>query len=365
MTSDPVILSWVEGYKIPFTSTPTQITTPRERILSPREKDIMSGLIAELIQKGAIEECSPTSGQFISNIFFVPKPNKTHRFILNLTDLNKFIETPHFKLEDYKTASRLIHRNCFMSTLDLKDAYYLVSVHKSHRKYLRFLFNGSLYEFICIPFGLSSAPYTFTKLMKPIIFLLRRSGLQSVLYLDDFLLIALSKKQCSINVTSTCTLLTNLGFLINFEKSKLDPSRICKFLGFLFNSVAMTIELPKEKRDQVGSMIERFSHTSQCKIREFAQFVGTIVACCPAIKYSWMYTKELERQKFLALERSHENYEAKMSIRIDARIFNWWKFAVYNSHNSIDLPEFIVEIFSDASLKGWGAVCGKETANGR
>lgn len=60
-----------------------------------------------------------------------------------------------------------------MSTIDLKDAYFLVAVDPTYRKYLTFKFDNKLYQFSCLSFGLASAPYTFTKLIKPAVKILR------------------------------------------------------------------------------------------------------------------------------------------------------------------------------------------------
>ena len=63
-----------------------------------------------------------------------------------------------------------------MASLDLKDAYYSVSVNHSDRKYLRFVWQGVLYQFTCLPNGLSSCPRTFTKLLKPPLTALHKLG---------------------------------------------------------------------------------------------------------------------------------------------------------------------------------------------
>ena len=68
----------------------------------------MSSVILQLVEKGAIVECVPMKGQFLSNIFLEPKPNKSFRLILNLKELNKFVQLEHFKIEDYKVAIKLI-----------------------------------------------------------------------------------------------------------------------------------------------------------------------------------------------------------------------------------------------------------------
>ena len=154
----------------------TQILAPREPQWSPLEKSQISKQIGRLLKKGAITKCVPTKGEFISQIFLTPKPDGSNRFILNLKNLNEYIETEHFKLEDLRTARDLLDQGSFMVTLDLKDAYYAVPIAESSKKYLRFLFNGECFEFSCLPFGLNMAPYVFTKIMRPVVAYLREQG---------------------------------------------------------------------------------------------------------------------------------------------------------------------------------------------
>ena len=87
-----------------------------------------------------------------------------------------------------------------MAILDLKDAYYLVSIAKTDRKYLRFTYKGELYEFTCLPFGLNVAPWVFTKILKPIAAYFRKRGCLSVFYLDDMLLMGKSHETCAENI---------------------------------------------------------------------------------------------------------------------------------------------------------------------
>lgn len=72
-------------------------------------------------------------------------------------------------MEDTKTVQRLLQRGGFMATIDLKDAYYAVRIHKDSRRFLRFSFGNKLYEFRYLPFGLSLSPWIFTKLLKPVV----------------------------------------------------------------------------------------------------------------------------------------------------------------------------------------------------
>lgn len=123
-----------------------------------------------------------------------------------------------------------------MGRLDLKDAYYMIPIDLNYRKYLRFTFEENLYEFNCLPFGLNTAPYVFTKVMKAVVGFLRNSGFLSVIYLDDLLLLGDTYKDCLDNINTLIKLLKDLGFILNEGKSCQIPSQTCNFLGFVLNS---------------------------------------------------------------------------------------------------------------------------------
>ena len=65
-----------------------------------------------------------------------------------------------------------------MVSIDLKDAFLSVPIHEQHRKFLRFQWNSSLYKFQCLPFSLTSAPCLFTKILRPVMTVIRRRGIR-------------------------------------------------------------------------------------------------------------------------------------------------------------------------------------------
>lgn len=69
-------------------------------------------------------------GQFVSPYFLVSKPNGSIRFIINLNNLNKFIDPPHFKMENIRAAKNLVTKKAFMCTIDLNDAFFLIPIHR-------------------------------------------------------------------------------------------------------------------------------------------------------------------------------------------------------------------------------------------
>lgn len=365
LTSNSTVLSWIQGYKIPLLSVPHQKKFVTTRQFSSSDFALMHQAIQELLSLGAVVPCSPTEGQYISKFFLADKPNGKKRFILNLKEFNYFVCCPHFKMEDFRTVLKLIRKGCFMSTLDLKDAYFLVSVHTEHRKYLRFLFDNALFEFTCLPFGLSSAPFCFTKLMKPVLKELRSQGIICVNYLDDFLFLGDSYDECQKSVNTALNLLDSLGLKINLSKSSLVPRTKQQFLGFIYDSLTLLVILPENKKLHIQHLAYKLSSRSVCTIRELAVFLGLLTSACPAIKYGWLYTKQLEREKYLALLKENNNYDALVRLSHDAiNDLAWWQRNILTSYNDIKQSNFRLEIFTDSSLTGWGACCGEEKTHG-
>ncbi|KAJ0169654.1 hypothetical protein K1T71_014839 [Dendrolimus kikuchii] len=326
----------------------------------------MRQAIADLLQLGAVHKCKHTSGQFISSIFLRQKPNGKFRFILNLKSLNKFIKTEHFKMENIRTATKIIDRNFYMCSIDLKESYFLVNIAPEHRKYLRFEFENALFEFTAMPYGLSTAPSTFTKLMKPVVSYLRGQGFLSTLYLDDYLCIGRSYDECIANRDAALHIFQCLGLIVNYEKSVRLPSTSCKFLGFILNTEHMTLELPQEKQGSIRNIITKFLHVKTCKIREFAKLLGTLVAACPAIQYGPGHLKIMERIRYLSLLNTEDNYDAIVKLPSEThQELKWWLHNIDNRpYKSFSCRKFQLEIFSDASLTGWGIHCNGESVGG-
>lgn len=366
ITNDPVVLSWVNGLRIPVSNDIFQSSIyPQNTPKSNADELAMTKEIENLLSIGAISLCEPCDGQFLSNIFLVKKSNGTNRFILNLKSLNKFITAPHFKLEDYRTAMRLMSKHAYMCSIDLKDAYFSISVHCESRKYLRFYWLGKLYEFQVLPFGLNIAPYVFTKIMRPVMEFLRNQGLLSVIYLDDLLLFGNTSSDCKRNYEITQNLLQSLGFTINIKKSVSTPSQTAIFLGFLFDSQNCTISIPLEKKQKIKDELMHFSSLKRCKLRNFAHMIGLLISICPASQYGWLYTKKFERIKYLSLKQN-DDYNQYINLPMPLREeFDWWLRNIDHCASPIRSGDYKLEIYSDASRTGWGVNCSGRTASGQ
>ena len=86
-----------------------------------QEISLIQEEVGKLIQKGAIAPVNPI--QFVSHIFVVPKKDGTHRPVINLKALNKFLKYQHFKMEGLQLIKDLLQKEDWMVTVDLKDTY--------------------------------------------------------------------------------------------------------------------------------------------------------------------------------------------------------------------------------------------------
>ena len=79
-----------------------------------------------------------------------------------------------------------------MAKIDLKDAHFMIPIAQEDRIFLRFEWKNKNYHFNCLPFGLSSAPWVFTKTTKPIVAALRELGLCLIIYIDDIIILIMT-----------------------------------------------------------------------------------------------------------------------------------------------------------------------------
>ena len=121
------------------------------------------------------------------------------------------------------------------TSIDLKDAYFHVPIAKSLRKYLCFVVNDKVYQFVALPFGLALAPFVFTKIMGAVAAFVHIQGVQVHMYLDDWLLQGSCRLERHTGWLRDLCLL--LGLIVNIPKSSFFPLRDFVFLGIRFQTV--------------------------------------------------------------------------------------------------------------------------------
>ena len=359
LTSDPEILDIVTGMHIPFDSKPRQYSLPTQIDFSDEELVVIDTEIQSLLAKHVIEPCNIEHDDFISTIFVRTKQNGKHRMILNLKPLNERVIYSHFKMDSLSSVLNLITKNCWMASVDMKDAYYSCPISPSHQKYLKFIWMGQCYKFTTFPNGLACCPRKFTKLLKPVFASLRQKGHMSTVYIDDTYLQGETPEDCFQNVVDTVNMLQNLGFIVHPEKSVLRPSQQIVFLGFVLDSVNMTIRLTCEKAQRLKNFCTKLLNKDSASIRSVAMLLGYMTASFPAVMYGPLHYRTLEMEKTKALKIAYGNYDACMTISQNAKNdIRWWQQSIDSSYNIINREAPTVVLYTDSSKTGWGGVLG-------
>ena len=156
-----------DGYRVPFKDSPpplarTPVSFPTYRAGSPRAHALRQE-VEVMLAKGALEIARDPGPGFYSRLFLVEKATGGWRPVIDLSHLNDFVQLTPFKMETVASVLLSVREGDFLASLDLKDAYFQIPIHGSSRKLLRFMSEGTVYQFKALCFGLSTAPQVFTR----------------------------------------------------------------------------------------------------------------------------------------------------------------------------------------------------------
>jgi hypothetical protein len=168
--------------------------------------------ILSLLCKGAIEEVHALSNGFRSWLFLIPKKTGDLRPVLSLKPLNQYVRQRHFKMDTLQQVCTTIQQGDYLTSVDLTDSFLHVLVHQSSRRFLQFAWQGRLFQFRVLPFGMSLSPLVFTKIFRPVLQWAPRKGVRLSAYLDDLLIIAKDKQTSARHTDMVIRRLCELGF---------------------------------------------------------------------------------------------------------------------------------------------------------
>ena len=252
-----------------------------------------------------------------------------------------------------------------MVSIDLSDAFHSIPIHDSSKKFVCFEFNNCRYCFNVLPFGLSSAPRIFSKILRPAISHLRSLGIKITSYLDDILIIASCPNSLSRHTSLAIDLLSSLGFSINYSKSNLLPVRSLIHFGFLWNTLDFTISVPCDKVTQIRNFAN-YLLSSVVSIRVASSFLGTLVSTMVGYPYAPLHYRYFQlclirhRQTFSSWE---DRFTPDSDCYADIK---WWsKCPSLLPSSSLESFTYSITLFTDASSHGWGAyLCNGLSSSG-
>ena len=194
---------------------------------------------------------------------------------------------------------------------------------------------------------------------------LRSQGMRTVIYLDDILVLAENKEDLVLQVHQVTTLLEQLGFTINIQKSSLEPAHLITYLGVVVDSVTMKFLLTEEKVQQISNICKQALAAQKVSAQDLSSIVGKLVAARSAILPAPIHVRQLQFQLIQTL-RASRSYRTQITLSKESQQeLQWWiyKLHEWNGRDILPTPPDLL-IQSDASLQGWGAVCNGTRTGG-
>ena len=178
--------------------------------------------------------------------------------MIDLSHLNEFVLLTLFKMETVASVLLSVREGDFLDSINLKDAYFQIPVHQTLGKLLRFLSEGTVFQFKDLCFRLSIVPQVFTKVFAAVSALAHSHGIRLLRYLDNWLVLASSEAEAKKNVQDLLSLCHSLGIVINEEKSDLVPSQTANCLGMTIATGAARIFPSHARVEKFLSVAETF-----------------------------------------------------------------------------------------------------------
>ena len=353
VTHNNLVLNIVKhGLQLQFHTLPPMLSLPSYSSHSPA----MSLEIESLHTKTAIAITTPSADQFVSPIFDVPKKDTgKSRIILNLKILNTYIRQTSFKCEGLDTIIAMLCKNDYFVSIDLKDAYLMFSIFPDFWKFLCFDWKGVRYFYKCMPFGLTSSPRIFTKVLKVVLTFLRSRGLRVSAWFDDIVIVASSVNLLLEHLYFAKLILKSLGFLINDAKSSFAPSQSLSHLGFLWDSVTFTLAVPEDKVRNLKLLCEK-ALVGLSTLRFLNKILGTVESFRVAFPFAALHYRGLQRDVASLVAKGNSWDTLVRPSVLACNDLRWW-ISCPLSLPPRTLEPFVphITVTTDSSSHGWGA----------
>ena len=186
-----------------------------------------------------------------------------------------------------------------------------------------------------------------------------RSGLRCLPYVDDFLILARSFADALEARAYVDALLELLGLRRNARKGCWDPTQHLQHLGLGVDTVTMTFFVPLARRAKLAAAAAGLLATANSSAglvgkRRLAGTAGLLASCTLAMPLARHHLRAL----YDALS-TEPRWDARVRISSCARRSLEWLLRLPDRHACRPITPLAAsaEVWTDASLSGWGAVC--------
>jgi hypothetical protein len=185
---------------------------------------------------------------------------------------------------------------------------------------------------------------------------LRRGFSPLVVYVDDFLIIARSQRECEVALDLLIKTLRSLGFSIAWDKV-VDPTQRITFLGLQIDSSLCTLSLDCCKHTRLISLLEDHLRRKRLTRKQIQRLAGKLSWAAAVVPWGRLYTRSL----FDRLSSMKSNRH-KCPVTAIQRDLHWWLLFLKDNSQSRILWDArdVITLATDSSSAAGGAFCGKD-----
>ena len=293
-----------------------------------------------------------------------PIPNNKWRPVLDLSKLNLYLKVEKFKMETPETIRTSLREGEWVTSIDFKDAYFHIPIQDQFRKYLRFHIQDRTYQFKALPFGLSTATLEFTVVAKEVKLMVTHRGIRVHQYPDDWLVRATSHRVCLQHTQDLVKICEDLGWLVNLEKSELEPKQVFNFVGYQFDLRAGRVRSTPDRWQNLQDKILVLLLPA-CPVQQFMSLIGLLTTTEKQVHLGRLHMRPIQWH----LKNNWRIPESLVKVIPIHRSLHphlqWWlKEDNVLTGQPLHPIKHALQIFTDASKEGWGAHLNKHTARG-
>ena len=264
-----------------------------------------------------------------------------------------------------KSLVRTIRPGDWFTSIDLKDAFFHIPIYPPHRKFLRFGFQGKVYEYTVLPFGMSLSPRVFVRCTEAALAPLRQQGLRVASYIDDWLLCASSAREVVSDTAKVMSHVTSLGFTINQAKSMTTPTQSTDFIGITLDSVAYRARLSQDRVNDLLKCVALFKIGRTLQLGTCLRMAGLMASAISLVRLGRLHMRPFQRWlRSLCLPTRFTRRRVRVSANCTLALKWWSNERTLTEGVPLGLPLVRKLVTTDASLSGWGATHDGRTARG-
>lgn len=274
----------------------TGLNTPvvkRAHVLSPY---IQKEVDRELNRMLKLEVVEPAQSEWANPIVVVKKSNGKIRLCLDARGLNSITVKDRYPLPHISRILSLIRASKYLTSIDLSDAFWQVSLEKDSRPKTAFNVPGrGHYQFKRLPFGLCNSAQTLCKALEQCI----GSDLEPFVfvYIDDIIIVSDTFEHHVELLSKVSSRLKLCGFTISSTKSKFCVRQL-KYLGYILDKnglsmdpekVSPILNIPPPKNVREVRRILGMAGWYRRFVKNFSEITAPISAltCLSTKKFSW------------------------------------------------------------------------------